>query len=120
MSIFDRSKTVTVGIPKVHFVRNYKGEIDWERVASVAFSSLAFVIIAGITLSISFHLCRVLVKKPTPPPKVITRTVYESALTAAQKAYIKQCQNDQGSGYNTNGIPDVHTGTWTCTFPKGD
>lgn len=82
------------------------------------FSALAFIVIACFALSLTYAAAIRITRKPGPPPKIITKVVYQSALTAAQNAYISQCkQNEPSNSYN-HGVPDVHTNTWTCTYAK--
>jgi hypothetical protein len=111
MNIFTRTKIINV--PKLGFSRN--GEVNWDRVFGVAFATLGFLLVATFASGLSYKVLYYIDRKPGPPPKVITKTVYQSALTGAQQAYIKQCGSNT-NGDNNNGIPNVESRPWTCTY----
>lgn len=121
MSVFTRTRIIN--IPKLGFKRN--GHVDWGEISSVAFGTLAFVLIAIILGALTFDMVRWMVRKPSPPPKVITKTVYLSALSDAQRHYINDCEaqtttytDGGGDQHNNYGIPNVEVNPWTCTFAK--
>jgi hypothetical protein len=99
---------------------NYYYEIDWAQFFANLFRFLGFILIAILSLSIMFHLARGLVRKPSPPPKVIYKTIHVSAMTGAQQAYISQCEQNTtpSDKYVNQGIPNVSITPWTCTYAK--
>lgn len=117
MSLFSRAIKIRNPFPKVKWVERY--ETTRKAVAIVVWSSLVFVIVAAFALA-GTYWC--LVRLVSPPPKVVTQVVHETALTAAQNEFIKQCEQTSQEAANTtqmnNGVPDVHTSPWTCSFPK--
>jgi hypothetical protein len=73
-----------------------------------------FVILGLCCVPLASHMLR----KPGPPPTVVTKIVKEDGLSEAQHAYISNCQSDteSGSGGSNPGIPDVHTEKWSCSY----
>lgn len=77
------------------------------------------IFVSFMVISLSVPVVRHLWKKPGPPPKVITKIVKQSPFSAAQAAYIKQCERNTSNDGDTykQGVPDVHTSDWTCKIP---
>ena len=120
--MFNRNKIVTITIPKLGFRR--QGETDWGNFFGVIFSLLGFIVVATISLALVFHLGRAIVRKPGPPPKVIYKTITITELSAAQKAFISDCQQNtqavSDSENMNNGIPNVSVQPWTCVYAGGN
>lgn len=100
---------------------NSKDYVDMRFVPESLAISITIVFFAFIVICCTVPFARHMLRKPGPPPKVITKVVHESALSAAQREYIKQCENqDQhpNDSEDEPGIPDVHNSTWKCTYAK--
>lgn len=118
MGLADRTKIISVNIPRVRFTSNGRrldaaDTIGYGFLAGLAIITL--LVLGGLSYSWVNHV----VTKSKHPPKIVTKIIHESALTGAQNAYIQQCQNDSkdnGDGGEEPGVPDVHTSNWTCTY----
>ena len=90
------------------------------RFLPAALGLVVLILIVSIpTLTLLYDFEKWLVRKPGPPPKVITRVIHTDALTAAQHEFIQQCEsNTSNDGQQNRGIPYVYTTPWTCTFAK--
>lgn len=111
-------RTKVINIPKYSIARDYRGNIDGEKAWMWAWASLLVIVAAALTLALTYAAVVRITRKPGPPPKVIYKTVYRDAMTAAQQAYINQCK-DASSSYGS-AVPDVHGAQWTCTFVKNE
>lgn len=120
MSILSRNKPVSINIPKLGFTRH--GYIEWDDLAGTFIAAVFIIIATMVAIALMYRTVRWLTRPPQKPPTVITKTIYRDALSAAQQAYIAQCQQNTKSvaesGNMNHGIPDVYSSPWTCTFAK--
>ena len=95
--------------------RDYRGDVDWILVGSVAFVSLIFLTLVTLLILWVLHIR----SWAMHPPKVITKVVTVNQFTAAQNTYVQDCENNRVDidGNMEGGIPDVHTNKWTCIWP---
>lgn len=114
MSIYRR--TINIGIPSIHLRHN---ETRWWDAEDILWWTAGFVVLISFSI-VLVGLCIFWNHKLTmPPPKVITKVIYESALTQEKQAYINQCERntETDASDDTNpGIPNTTVQPWTCSY----
>lgn len=105
--------------PMVEQEWNGKEYVDMRFLPLGILLSVGAIILAILISLIAYDVGKWLLRKPGPPPKVVTKIIKQNALSAEQDKYIADCERNtnQSGDHYYQAVPDIHTSTWTCKMP---